>query len=159
MQLPHARCSVGNKTNGTWKMWKNLPSMKFALHVSQARGHCDFNQNLSKQFSTALVNTNSIQSCLGDGLLFRPAPIHLPILMQHSCVWMTKQPRWTHSTTVPLSRFPCMRRGSNAGSPPSHMKVTCPPLDPITAVVTGTRFKGPIQTCLQVSCVHQDVGL
>lgn len=99
MQLPHASCSVGNKTNRTWKMWKNLPGMEFALHVSQAwtRGLCDFNQNPSKQFSTPLVNANSIQSCLGDGLLFRPAPIHPPILMQHSCVRMTKQPRWTHN--------------------------------------------------------------
>lgn len=67
---------------------------------------------------------------------------------------------------APVNAQPCLCHGFHVwdaaqmpDSPRSHMKVTCPPLDLISAVVTGTRFKGPIQTCLQVSCVHQDVGL
>lgn len=49
----------------------------------------------------------------------------------------------------------CVRVSGSAGP-----RAPCPPLDLITAVVTGTRLEGgPIQTCLQVSCVRQDVEL
>lgn len=129
------------QTNGMRKTWQNLHSMKF-VSLAWTRGHRDTNGNLPKQFPTPSL----IQSRVVSAVCYLTPP---PVLTRCSAQTVASVTVFTYE-----ARLKCPpRRGATWDSNVLLWILSLPCWrDPDSE-------GGPIQTCLQVSCVRQDVGL